>query len=146
MSSAESYGELVQIIYSSRSLLAGTTAEIAAGIADILAVSHRNNARDDVTGALFFNGRSFAQTLEGKSLAVADCYAHILKDKRHTDIRLLRHEYVTARCFEGWAMAYVEGPCGLGFTISPGFLHATVAKNDEAAAVLELMRHVMAYP
>lgn len=136
------FGELVQIVYRSRSLLTGT-AEISAGIADILAVSRRNNPGDEITGALFFNGRSFAQTLEGKPLQVANLYAHILRDKRHTDVCLLQHDYITERCFSGWAMAYLESSDGVAFTLSPGFLRDVAPSGGCAGAVIDLMRHVM---
>jgi hypothetical protein len=136
------FGELVQIVYCSRSLLKGT-AEISAGIADILAVSHRNNARDEITGALFFNGRWFAQTLEGRPLALANRYAQILRDKRHTDICLLQHDYIPERCFNGWTMAYLDGGDGAAFTLSPGFLRDIAPSGGPAGPVLELMRYVM---
>ncbi|MCW2276083.1 hypothetical protein GJ654_19510 [Rhodoblastus acidophilus] len=139
----ENFGDLVQIIYSSRSLLGG--AGLSAGISDILRISCHNNARDDITGALFFNGRVFAQALEGPQLAVSNLYANLLKDKRHTDVCLLQHEYITKRCFEGWAMAYVEGEDGRGFTITPGFLHDVLHPSQSGAGpVLQLMKYVMA--
>ncbi|MCW2282619.1 hypothetical protein M2323_000380 [Rhodoblastus acidophilus] len=139
----ENFGELVQIIYSSRSLLGGEG--LSAGISDILRISRQNNARDDITGALFFNGRAFAQVLEGPQLAVSNLYASLLKDKRHTDVCLLQHEYITRRCFEGWAMAYVEGAGGQGFTITPGFLHDALHRsNGSSGPVLQLMKYVMA--
>lgn len=143
MPPAQNYGELVQIIYRSRSLIRGTTAEVAAELADILAVSRQHNLREDITGALFFNGRGFAQTLEGAPLVIADCYAKILKDKRHEDVCLIQHEYIGARCFAGWTMAYFSDVGGAGFTLSPNFLHEIVARNADAAPVLELMRHIM---
>lgn len=139
----ENYGDLVQIIYSSRSLLGG--GGLSAGIADILRISRHNNARDDITGALFFNGRAFAQVLEGPQLAVSNLYTNLLRDKRHTDVCLLQHEYVAKRCFEGWAMAYVEGEDGRGFTITPGFLHEVLHRSEGCARpVLQLMKYVMA--
>ena len=139
----ESFGELVQIIYCSRSLLHGTRAEISAEIFDIVAVSRRNNLRDQITGALFFNGRSFAQVLEGAPLAIANLYARLLRDKRHGDLCLMQHELITGRCFQGWAMAYFEGCEGQGFTISSGLLSDIVPNGERAGAIIELMRYVM---
>jgi len=143
-SASQNFGELVQIIYSSRSLLGGAIADVSAGIADILRVSRRYNAAEDITGALFFNGQSFAQVLEGTPLAVSSLYAHILNDKRHTDVCLLQHAYITRRCFEGWAMAYVEGAGGRGFTITPGLLKDVMHTSDGCAGpVIQLMKYVM---
>jgi len=138
-------GELLQIVYSSRSLLGGATAALSAGISDILRVSRHKNACENITGALFFNGRAFTQALEGPPLAVARLYANILKDKRHTDICLLRHEAIAKRCFEGWAMAFVEGDGGGGFAITPGLLQDILQTSDgRAEPALHLMKQAMA--
>jgi hypothetical protein len=138
----EKFGDIVQIIYSSRSLLG--VAGLSAGIADILRISRHNNARDDITGALFYNGRAFAQVLEGPQLVVSNLYTNLLRDKRHTDVCLLQHEYISKRCFEGWAMAYVEGEDGRGFTITPGFLHDVLHRSESCAGpVIQLMKYLM---
>ena len=43
----------------------------------ILTVSRRNNARDNISGLLFFNGKRFLQALEGDDAMVDATYARI---------------------------------------------------------------------
>ena len=50
-----------------RTLLLGPEQTMAAAVVEILATSQRNNSAVDVTGALMFNGRAFAQVLEGSA-------------------------------------------------------------------------------
>lgn len=49
----------------------------------ILTTSRRNNARDNVSGLLFFNGKRFLQALEGDDAMVDATYARIQRDPRH---------------------------------------------------------------
>jgi len=71
----------------------------------ILAASRRNNARDEITGLLFFNGRRFLQALEGPVAAVERAIARIKADDRHSGIVTLSRREVDVREFGDWAMA-----------------------------------------
>lgn len=134
--------ELVQIVYTSRSLLKGTQAETSAAIAGILETSRNENLRHGITGVLFFNGRCFAQTLEGAPREIANLYANILRDRRHTYVRLLQQGVIESRGFDGWAMGFVAGVEGQAFLIPSGFLSDIMHESGGAAgAVLELMRY-----
>lgn len=136
--------ELVQIIYTSRNLLKGTQAEVSAAVAAILEKSRSENLRRGITGVLFFNGRCFAQTLEGPPREIERLYAHLLKDPRHTQLRVLQQGAIGVRCFNGWAMAFVEGGEGQAFLIPSGFLRDVVRENGGAAGtVLEKLRFLM---
>ena len=75
----------------------------------ILAASRRNNARDDVSGLLFFNGKRFLQALEGDDAMVDATYARIQKDPRHHALVILSMRQVGSREFGQWAMAYHAG-------------------------------------
>ena len=77
----------------------------ATGAAQILSVSRRNNARDAITGVLFFNGKRFLQALEGEADAVALAYDRIKADPRHFAVVILSDRTVDAREFGDWAMA-----------------------------------------
>ncbi len=74
--------------------------------ATILAASRRNNARDGITGLLFFNGKRFLQAIEGEEAAVATTFARIQADGRHYGLVVLSNREVAAREFGEWAMAY----------------------------------------
>jgi hypothetical protein len=71
----------------------------------ILGISRRNNARDDISGLLFFNGRRFLQALEGPEATVEQAIARIKIDDRHSGIVTLSRRTVDTREFGDWAMA-----------------------------------------
>ncbi len=72
---------------------------------EILRVSRRNNARDGITGLLFFNGQRFLQALEGPQDAIERAIGRIRVDVRHRAIVVLSERIVTTREFGNWSMA-----------------------------------------
>ncbi|CAN5297461.1 hypothetical protein BH10PSE15_BH10PSE15_07020 [soil metagenome] len=92
---------MLQIIYISTAAPVVTDAELSR----ILASSRRINARGDITGLLFFNGRRFLQALEGPEAAVDATIARIKTDRRHMALVVLSRRMVDARDFGSWAMA-----------------------------------------
>jgi hypothetical protein len=76
-------------------------------IRDILIESVANNRRDDITGALIHDDKWFAQALEGPETKVTAAFERILRDPRHSDVRLIRMQPVPARQFAAWWMACV---------------------------------------
>ena len=99
--------DIYRLVYTSRNLLTGGEDEQQAAVAGLLAVSKRNNARVGVTGALLFNGGSFAQVLEGSRAAVEGTFERIQRDPRHSDVTVLQCEPVAARGFPNWSMGFV---------------------------------------
>lgn len=86
--------------------------------ATILAASRRNNARDRITGLLFFNGKRFLQVLEGEEAIVDTTFRRIQQDGRHYGLVVLSNREVAVREFGEWAMAYrtpgTDDPATLG--------------------------------
>lgn len=77
-----------------------------ADLMELLRVSRVNNARDDVTGMLFYQGGNFIQLLEGESATIDTIYARIEKDPRHHGcLRMLDGE-AEERLFADWSMAF----------------------------------------
>ncbi|MCW8335963.1 BLUF domain-containing protein, partial [Vibrio paucivorans] len=76
---------------------------------NILEKSNNNNQANGVTGVLYFNQDFFIQCLEGSAERVNGTLAHIMKDHRHTDLKVLATYPVSNRMFEAWTMAYVSG-------------------------------------
>lgn len=74
--------------------------------ATILAQSRRNNARDRITGLLFFDGKRFLQALEGDEAQVDTTFRRIQQDDRHHALVVLSNRVVETREFGEWAMAY----------------------------------------
>ena len=99
---------IFRIVYCSRSLISGSAQHVEAEIESLLSVSRKNNALNNITGALLFNGEAFAQILEGPRSAVELVYAKICVDSRNRDVILLENAEVPERVFMNWAMAYSD--------------------------------------
>lgn len=76
----------------------------------IVDASHRNNARLQVTGALFFGNNYFLQFLEGSRHNLNLLYNKIVYDERHSNVQVLELKEVGSRCFPEWSMKYVRSP------------------------------------
>ncbi len=70
----------------------------------ILSVARRNNARDDITGALICRADLFLQLLEGPRAAVTTAFHKILSDDRHLDVVLIGCGDIKTRMFPKWHM------------------------------------------
>ena len=95
-----------KLLYCSRNLLGGSLAEQEIEVQRILASSRRNNVREGVTGALLFNGKWFAQMLEGPLAKVEAVFERIQRDPRHADVTVLESGAARGRIFADWSMAY----------------------------------------
>lgn len=99
---------MYQLVYISTARQAVTAADLQ----QILAVSRRNNTRDNITGLLFFDGKRFLQALEGEAEVVNTAYTRIGKDPRHSGLVALSRREVASREFGDWAMASRGSPAG----------------------------------
>ena len=70
----------------------------------ILSVARRNNARNDITGALICRADLYLQMLEGPREAVTAQFHKILGDDRHLDVVLIGCGDVETRMFPDWHM------------------------------------------
>ena len=70
----------------------------------ILSVARRNNARDDITGALICRADLYLQMLEGPRAAVTSAFHKILGDDRHLDVVLIACSDIKSRMFPKWHM------------------------------------------
>jgi hypothetical protein len=95
---------LVRCLYASR-----VATPLPAAVLDrILEQSHRNNPTRGITGLLCFTSDVFVQVLEGGRDEVCDLYNAIVRDERHSQVRLLSYEEITERRFSGWTMGQVD--------------------------------------
>ncbi len=94
--------QLIQLVYRSRSLIAGAEYE------KLMATCHRNNPTRDITGVLISHSGWFLQVLEGSAANVHLLFKVIENDPRHSDFLLLRFNAVAARDFSDWSMASIE--------------------------------------
>ena len=77
---------LVRCLYASRAAAPLTPAVMDS----ILEQSRRNNQKSGITGMLCMSDDVFIQVLEGGRDAVCELYSNIVKDTRHTQVRLLQ--------------------------------------------------------
>jgi Sensors of blue-light using FAD len=83
----------------------------------ILEKSRVKNPSRGITGLLCYQDHIFVQVLEGGRDAVCDLFNTIVRDDRHTDVRLLDFEEIAERRFSNWTMGKVNIE-----SINPGIL------------------------
>lgn len=107
-------------------------------VASVLRTARRNNAAEDVTGLLIYNGKYFVQCIEGKGDAVTKTFSKIETDKRHTEVRVLFNAEIETRTFPDWAMGYRD--IRAGDTLSD----AELSLEDAITAALNIPRKTAA--
>ena len=95
---------LVRCLYASRARQPLVPADTDA----ILEQSRRNNPPRGITGLLCFVDDIFVQVLEGGRDPVSDLFATIVRDDRHTGVRILAYEEIGERRFGHWNMGQVN--------------------------------------
>jgi len=95
---------LVRLLYASRAAAPLTPATIES----ILGQSRRKNTERGITGILCYSDDIFLQALEGARDEVCEVYNAIVRDDRHTHVRLLQFEEIGERRFGGWTMGQVN--------------------------------------
>ena len=73
-------------------------------LAQILAVSRQNNARDEVTGALLYSDGKVLQAIEGPETALDDTFERVRADPRHKGVVMLYRGTAEERSFPDWTM------------------------------------------
>lgn len=66
--------------------------------------SAQDNKRNGLTGALIVDPNWFVQTIEGEKTRIMPLFQRILKDRRHSEVRIFELVTVQSRIFPGWAM------------------------------------------
>ena len=95
---------LVRLLYASRAA-APLTASV---VESILAQSRQHNPRLGITGILCYSNDLFLQVLEGGRDEVCELYNTIVRDDRHTNVRILTYEEISERRFGSWTMGHVD--------------------------------------
>jgi len=76
----------------------------------ILETSKINNAKQNITGLLCFDGQRFLQIFEGPKDTIKDLYQTVAQDSRHKDIELIHFDDIETRTFHSWQMAFKGAP------------------------------------
>lgn len=95
-------------------------------LADLLAVSRRNNAATAITGLLMYESRVFMQALEGPRAQVEALFERIRRDARHTDVQIICEDTIQARYFGPWRMAFQRAT---DRDLSPGEGFSSILEN-----------------
>lgn len=95
---------IVRCVYASRAASSLTPAMVE----DILETSRSHNPASGITGILCYSGDVFIQVLEGGRDEVCELYNAIVRDGRHTNVRLLSFEEIRERKFCNWTMGHVD--------------------------------------
>jgi hypothetical protein len=100
---------LIQLVYISRSTFtpSNPTNAIEPNVARILLKSRINNKNNNLVGVLYFGEGCFFQCLQGEETAVDSLYEKLLKDDRHTDLKILTKKPIDCLSFSQWNMKYV---------------------------------------
>ena len=110
-------------------------------LAGILVGARRNNARDAITGALICRHDLYLQLIEGAAPAIDALYARILRDDRHSDVRLLLSDTVETRMFPEWSMLDDEMP---SMAWSPAEVMAGAIEAASSTTVRQIFERVAA--
>jgi hypothetical protein len=73
---------------------------------DLVEQCQRNNEKLGITGILVYSDGNFMQVIEGADLANRALYDRIRRDVRHRDVTTVHEQFIEAREFQGWSMAY----------------------------------------
>jgi hypothetical protein len=74
----------------------------------ILEQSRANNPALGITGMLCVADDLFVQVIEGGRDEVCELFNAIVRDERHTNVRLLSYEEIAERRFGSWTMGQVN--------------------------------------
>ena len=95
---------IVRCLYASRAAAPLKPAVIEG----ILEQSRTQNPPRGITGILCYSGDVFIQVLEGGRDEVCGLFNAIVRDARHTHVRLLAYDEIRERKFSNWTMGHVD--------------------------------------
>ena len=108
-------------------------------IADILAVSQRNNLRDGLTGALAIGDGWFFQVIEGQKSYLDALIIRLSNDPRHKDIIILSRKPVKGRLFSDWSMQSARITPEISDDIRIMINECRTSPEDATAALVRLL-------
>ena len=77
-------------------------------LAELLALSRRNNSAAGITGMLLYRAGRFLQAIEGDEAALTKLFERIAADPRHTGIRVLDRGETERPEFPDWSMGFEQ--------------------------------------
>lgn len=127
-----------QLVYMSRAVVRLDSL----GFHRLLWQSMRDNLQADITGLLIHLDGHFLQVLEGEEENLDQLMEKIMRDPRHSDVRLIDYHTITERDFPLWSMQ--NCPVDRRRPLKQAVENLLGEPDDEAAARL-LKRPLMPY-
>ncbi|OUJ71372.1 BLUF domain-containing protein [Hymenobacter crusticola] len=93
---------------------------------ELLAQCRRDNARDHVTGILFYSHGNIAQLIEGEADVIETLFRRIARDGRHSHVHKLVEKPIEQRSFSEWSMAFHPLEAGAFHQLAGFFLPSQV--------------------
>lgn len=109
-------------------------------LAEIVAVSERNNRRDAITGGLLVARGAFFQILEGARQDLNRTLARIRDDHRHREMTILDRQLIDVRRFDSWAMIVAAIHPSRQFAMEEIFMLAKVEPEQAVAKMVVLFQ------
>ena len=100
---------LTRLAYSSKATFepfSRTESKLDPRVADILHVARENNRKNHLYGALYYGNGNFFQCLEGSEQDINTLYEKLLKDPRHSAVKVLLREPIEKITFGDWEMKF----------------------------------------
>lgn len=100
---------LIRLAYSSKATFepfSKTESKLDPRVADILHVARENNRKNRLYGALYYGNGNFFQCLEGSEQDINTLYEKLLKDPRHSAVKVLLREPIEKITFGDWEMKF----------------------------------------
>lgn len=100
---------LTRLAYSSKATFepfSKTESKLDPRVADILHVARENNRKNHLYGALYYGNGNFFQCLEGSEQDINTLYEKLLKDPRHSAVKVLLREPIERITFGDWEMKF----------------------------------------
>ena len=78
-------------------------------LTDLIFPAERRNRLEGITGCLWVGDRTFVHVIEGEEAAIHNLMGRIVRDTRHTGLRVLSSGPARRRLFNGWSLKWVLG-------------------------------------
>lgn len=113
------------------------------GVVDeILTSALQRNVEIGVTGALYSDGETFFQVLEGEEPVLASLMSLILRDPRHEAITILDQTDLSSRMFGEFAIKHIDGKGDAALRGKYGFKQLTNGGEGYIADRVKELAHL----
>lgn len=132
---------MIHIIYISRAVRPLSDQDLQL----LLDQCRRDNAKNNVTGVLFYSHGNIAQLIEGEAEILESLFEKISRDGRHSNVMKLVAKPISTRSFSEWSMAFHPlEPAGFeqlqGFLLPNHVPQAPASLTIADATLIDLVR------